>query len=88
MKVAIIFRSQSEQERLVLDFERDFNRRTGRHIYLYDVNTRDGWAMAQLYDVMQYPAIVATEDDGRMLQLWQGENLPMLNDVMYYSQAY
>lgn len=88
MKVAILYRSQSEQERKVLQFERDFNRQTGRHISMYDVNTRDGWAMAQLYDVTQYPAVVATEDDGRMLQLWQGENLPLLNEVMYYSQTF
>lgn len=88
MKVAILFRSQSEQERLVLEFERDFNRQTGRHISMHDINTRDGWAMAQLYDVTQYPAVVATEDDGRMLQLWQGENLPLLNEVMYYSQTF
>lgn len=87
MKVAILYRSQSEQERLVLEFERDFNRQTGRHISMYDVNTREGWAMAQLYDVIKYPAVVAMEDDGRMLYLWQEESLPLMNEVMYYSQS-
>ncbi|HUD03678.1 MAG TPA: hypothetical protein VMR51_02725 [Patescibacteria group bacterium] len=86
MKVAILYRSQSENERLVLDFERDYKSLTGRDLSLYDLNTQDGAAMASLYDVVNYPAVLALANNGELLQLWQGEILPMLNEVMYYDQ--
>jgi hypothetical protein len=86
MKVAVLYRSQSEQERPVLDFEHDYQRQTGRQLSLYDLNTRDGWSLASLYDVVQYPAVLATSDDGRLLQMWQGDNLPLMNEVMYYDR--
>lgn len=86
MKVAVLYRSQSEQERPVLNFERDYNRQTGRHLSSYDLNTRDGWSLASLYDVVQYPAVLATTNDGQLLQMWQGDNLPLMNEVMYYDR--
>ena len=42
MRVAVIYRSNSEHERLVLEFEREFEHRAGRSLELVDVNTRDG----------------------------------------------
>lgn len=87
MRVAVLYRSNSEHERQVLEFEREFEHRTGRSLNLLDLNTRDGWSMASLYDVVQYPAVVAMAENGSLLQLWQGENLPLMNEVMYYSQS-
>ena len=46
MKVVVLYRSQSEHERMVLDFERDYESLTGRSLILYDLNTRDGASMA------------------------------------------
>jgi hypothetical protein len=86
MKVAVIYRSQTENERLVLDFERDYFHRTGRELTLYDLNTREGADLAELYDVVRYPAVLAISNDGSLLQLWQGEILPLMSDVMYYDQ--
>jgi hypothetical protein len=87
MKVAVLYRSNSDHERSVLEFEYEFEHRTGRSFDKYDVNTRDGAAMASLYDIMQYPCVLALSDDGRMLQMWQGGNLPLINEVTYYSPA-
>lgn len=87
MKVAVLYRSNSEHERSILDFEREFEHRTGRSFSKYDINTRDGSAMASLYDIMQYPAVLALADDGQMLQMWQGGSLPLINEVTYYSPA-
>jgi len=86
MKVAVIYRSQSENERLVLDFERDYFHQTGRELTLYDLNTREGADLAELYDVVRYPAVLAMSNDGSLLQMWQGEILPLMSDVMYYDQ--
>jgi aromatic ring-cleaving dioxygenase len=54
---------------------------------MYDLNTRDGYATASLYDIMQHPAVLALADDGQLLQLWVGENLPLINEVMYYDNS-
>lgn len=87
MKVAILYRSNSEQERSVLEFERDYYHVTGRQLSLLDVNTRDGWAMATLYDVVRYPAVLAMDTNGQLLQLWNDDTLPLMNEVMYYDRA-
>ena len=87
MKLAVLYRSKSEQERKVLELQHDYNHVTGRQLSLMDVNTRDGWSMASLYDVVQYPAVLATTDDGQLVQLWTGEHLPLMNEIMYYDHV-
>jgi hypothetical protein len=86
MKVAILYRSQTEQDRMVLDFLREYQRRTGRVLTLHDVNTREGSAIATLYDIWQFPTVLALSNDGQIVQMWQGEHLPLMNEVMYYDQ--
>lgn len=87
MKVAVLYRSNSEQERGILEFEQNYQRQTGRSLSLYDLNNQNGWDMAKLYDITSYPAVLALSDDGQLLQMWQGENLPLLNEVMYYDRT-
>jgi hypothetical protein len=85
-KVTVLYRGDSEQVRQVTDFDHEYAKRTGRHLSIQDTNTKDGTALAELYGIMQFPAVLATADDGTMLQLWQGEVLPLINEVMYYQQ--
>jgi len=87
MKVVVLYRSNSEHERSVLEFERDYNRITGRQLSLLDINTREGWALASLYDVVRYPAVLAMGDAGELLQIWTDDSLPLMNEVMYYDKA-
>lgn len=84
MRVTILYRSNSDHERSIIDFDREYSHRTGRNIEMLDLNTRDGSSMASLYDIMQYPAILAIADDGRVQQVWQGESLPLIDEVSYY----
>jgi hypothetical protein len=83
-KVAVLYQSRSEQERQVTEFEREYTKRTGLRLSLYDLNTPSGANLAELYGITQYPAVLATADDGSLLQLWQGEVLPLINEVAYY----
>lgn len=85
MNALLLYRSNSESERLARDFAADYQRQTGKTIDAVDVNTRDGADTARLYDVMSFPAIIARADDGTLLQLWQGEPLPRLSEVSYYA---
>ena len=85
MKVYLFYRPNSEHERLVTVFAHDFARETGKSLDLINVDTIDGSEKAQLYGVMSFPAIVAASDEGIMQQIWQGEMLPTINEVSYYT---
>ncbi len=86
MKVVILYRPDSEGARIVEDFAHEFARRyEDRKLELVSVDTRDGSATATLYDVMKCPAVLALTDDGQVLHEWQGDSMPLLNEVSYYA---
>jgi len=83
----ILYRPNSEHETAVDAFVRDFQHQyeSARKVELVSLNTRDGAATASLYDVVDYPAILALADDGSILNLWQGTPLPLMDEVAGYS---
>ncbi len=87
MKVVVLYRPGSDHSRMVEDFVRDLERRNrgSSRVDLVNVDTRDGSATASLYDVMQYPAVLALQDDGQLLREWEGTTMPLLNEVSYYT---
>ena len=87
MKVLILYRPNSEHARDVETFVGDFQRQhdLGKKLELVSVNTRDGAATANLYEVFAYPTIMAVADDGRLLNMWQGQPLPLMDEVAGYS---
>lgn len=88
MRVAVLYRSNSDHERKVVEFERDFEHRTGKSLELLDVNTRDGSSMATLYDVVSYPTVLAISYEGSIQHIWNAaESLPLMNEVTYYTMA-
>ena len=87
MKVAILYRPNSEHARLVEEFAHDIDRQQGIRVELMSLETRDGAAMATLYDVTSYPAIVVTREDGGVVQLWVGEQLPLMNEVAAFARG-
>jgi hypothetical protein len=88
MKVVVVYRSNSEQRRGVEEFIREFSRRyMDQHIEVLDVDSRDGMATVSLYDITSYPAIMSLRDDGSVSMLWQGEQLPLLDEVAGYTLA-
>ena len=86
MKVVILYHPHSDHARNVETFARDFSKQTNKNIELVSLESRDGAATASLYDVVQYPAILALDNAGSMLRLWQGPILPLMNELAYYTQ--
>lgn len=85
MKLVILYRPKSGYASHVERFAHDFQaRHATAKLELVNIDEREGVATASLYDIMQYPAILALAGDGRLLQLWQGEQLPLMNDVASY----
>ena len=86
MKVLILYRPNSEHARQVEEFIRDYkNRHEEGRIEVMDVDTRDGSATATLYGIMQYPAIMALRNDGSVLKEWEGDQLPLMDEIAYYT---
>lgn len=84
MKATILYHPNSEWARNVEEYARDFERQRGKKIDLVSLELQEGAAMASLYDVTRYPAVLATREDGELLYLWQGEQLPLMNEVAAY----
>jgi len=87
MKAMIFYRPNSEHERMVEEYVRDFARHTGKELPTVDVNTPEGAYQAELYDVMKFPSIIALDDEGKMLQTWDSDMLPRFDEVSYYVEA-
>jgi hypothetical protein len=87
MKVVVLYRPKTEQEGRALDYARDYKQLKNRELKLISLDTVEGDDMAKLYDITQYPAVLAVKDDGQLQQMWQGDNLPLMNELDYYTMA-
>jgi thiol-disulfide isomerase/thioredoxin len=85
MKIIVLYRPKSEQEGTVLDFKRDYKQLRNKDLELVSLDTVEGDNMAKVYDITQYPAFLAIKDDGQLEQMWQGETLPLMNELDYYT---
>jgi hypothetical protein len=87
MKVVIVYRRNSDHGRSVEEFVHDFRRlHPDANLEEKDLDTREGAEAAKLYDVTSAPATLALRDDGSLLNMWQGEQLPLMNEVASYLQ--
>lgn len=86
MRVTILYHPNSEQARSVEDFVHDIEAQQGIKSELLSLDTREGAAMATLYDITRYPAIVVSREDGGVIQTWSGEQLPLMNEVAAYAR--
>lgn len=84
MKALLIYRPHSEQERPALDYMRDFAAQTGKQLPTLDPDSPQGAELCQLYDIMQFPAILVTDNEGHIQNLWKGEQLPTYSELSYY----
>ncbi len=84
MNAYILYRPNSEHERMVTDFVRDFMKRTQNEIGLVSLDTIEGADKARLYDITQYPAVIAIDDNGVLQRVWQGE-MPLINELSYFT---
>ncbi len=84
MKISILYHPASEFARAVESYARDFERQKGAAIELISLETREGAELATLYDIVQYPAVLARRDSGELLKHWEGDPLPLMNEVAGY----
>ncbi len=87
MKVLILYRPKSEHARQVEEYIHDFvQSEPSRKLDVLDIDSREGVATAELYDINAYPAALALSNDGQMLKFWTG-SLPLMNELAFYAQS-
>lgn len=88
MKVLVLYRPNSEHATMLEAFVRDFKlHHDAGNMEVIDADSRDGSAEATLYGVTTYPAIIVLRDDGSVLQSWEGESLPLMDELAYYTHS-
>ena len=85
MKIILLYHPNSEYSRIVEEYVEDFKRSRGKLIEMLSLETRDGAAMASLYDILHFPALIVLRDDGQVENMWQGEMLPLMDEVAGYA---
>lgn len=84
MSVMVFYKPVSEHARVVEEYLHDFQRRTAIDLETIDPDTTQGADLCRVYDIVEYPTIVATGIDGRMKSSWRGVPLPTIDEVSYY----
>ena len=87
MRAILLTKENEDYSRLVSGWIDDFSRHTGKNIEIFDLNTVEGDALAKLYDIVDYPAILALDDSGEMLDSWVGKDMPRFDEVSFYAQG-
>lgn len=86
MRTFVVYKVESDHARAVIDYLRDFKRQTGKDLETIDPDTRSGAALCRTYDIVEYPTIVALDDNGVLQNFWRGQPLPTISEVSYYAR--
>ncbi len=86
MKAYIAYKYESDHARAVIDYLRDFEQRTGRTLETIDPESRQGETLCRTYDIIEYPTVIATDNNGILQRQWRGLPLPLIDEVSYYVQ--
>ncbi len=79
-----MWREQEDYSRTVEEWLREFERRTGRAIESMSPDGREGVQFCATYDLVEYPTILALDNDGSVLAEWKGRELPLFDEVAYW----
>lgn len=85
MRVVVLTRQNTDYARTVDTFVTDFVRQTGRQLEVIDADSGEAESLAEAYDIVEYPTILAVSDDGQVQNMWAGANLPTISEVSYYA---
>lgn len=82
MRVICIYRDNEDYTRSVTEFIENVRRQTGHVIESMDPDKNT--TFCRTYDIVEYPTIIALDNQGSVLNLWRGRNLPLIDEVLFY----
>jgi hypothetical protein len=86
MRILVVYKDKTDYARTVTDYLRDFEFQTGHKLETLDPDTAEGTQFCETYDIIEYPTIIATSDDGALQNSWNGLPLPTISELSYYIQ--
>jgi hypothetical protein len=89
MKIVILYRPNSEHSSSVEVFIHDLQSRhmINTTVQIVDIDSIEGSSIARNYDVVRYPAILVMRDDSILQMMWQGDALPLIDEVAGYTRS-
>jgi hypothetical protein len=88
MRTIILYHPKTEFAGMAEDYKRDFEvRHADKKIELVSLDEVKGSQMAELYDIVRYPAILVVANDGTLQKFWQDQPWPTFTEVASYSRA-
>lgn len=84
MRVVVVYRPNTEHTQEVQGWLQELTFRTSKTLEEVNPDTRDGAAFCAVYDLTQYPSIIAIDHEGRVQNTWLGRPLPLIDEVSYY----
>ena len=86
MKIVVFSREGRDYSRSVTEFVEMFKRKyPSQSVVVKDPDTKESTSMLTALGVNQYPAVVVMTEDNRATQLWQGEPLPLSDEVAAFA---
>lgn len=86
MRIVVVYKDHSDHGREVREYVDDFEKQTGLEIEQKNPDDGRNQFFLRAYDIVEYPTILAIADDGRLLQMWHGQPLPLIDEVAYYAR--
>lgn len=86
MRVVVVSKDKNDYSSTVDDYLRDFERQTGHKLEVLNPDTAEGVQFCETYDIVEYPSIVATSNEGVLQNSWRGLPLPTISELTYYVQ--
>ena len=80
----MIWRDESDYGRTVTEWLHDCERRIGVAPESVSPDEPEGESLCKSYDIVEYPSMIALDNEGKMIQMWRGRDLPRIDDVSYY----
>lgn len=89
MRIVILRNEQTDYASEVREWLKDFEHDTAHSekVELLDPETIAGESFAKLYDILQYPAVVVTDNNGRLIKMWKGTPMPQIDEVSYWASG-
>lgn len=86
MKLTLLYKLNTPADRDIEYFKRKLEE-IRVPLNLVDADSHEGAALTELYDAVDRPALILTDMDGRLHQIWQGQ-LPSISEIQgaYRSQ--
>jgi hypothetical protein len=85
MKLLVLYKPKSEYARIVEEYVDDFRRLYPTiEVEVLDAESVEGVNKSILYDILEYPALLALGTEGVLQNMWLGKLLPQKQEVISY----